>query len=71
LIILKYTSKILSKIFPVDECVVGACMNCSGIIAVAIVTVTVKATASGTQYSENTEKNSSILNAKFIIISDY
>jgi len=37
-------------------------MNCSGINAVAIVTVT----ASGTQYSENTEKNENILNAKFI-----
>jgi len=35
---------------------VGACINCSGINAVAIVTVTVKATASGTQYSENSEK---------------
>jgi len=55
LTILKFTCKILSKIFPTDEYVGGACMNCSGINAVAIVTV--KATASGTQHSENTEKN--------------
>jgi len=53
LTILKFTCKILSKIFPTDEYVGGACMNCSGINAVAIVTVT----ASGMQYSENTEKN--------------